>query len=48
MDAARLIIAIAASVAALACGMALGYLLWLSNDNGDAGGGNGDGGKEDR
>ena len=46
MGAERLIIVIISAIAALACGMALGFLLWLSNDNGDAGGG--DGGKEDR
>jgi hypothetical protein len=35
MDAGRLIIVIIASVAALACGMALGFILWLGKDNDD-------------
>jgi len=33
MDTERLIIVIISAISALACGMALGFLLWLGKDN---------------
>jgi hypothetical protein len=45
MGAARLLVVIAAAAVALACGMALGYLWFLRQDNADGGG---NGGEDDR